>query len=185
VSIGSAIQFAATLHLGLALPNLLIAEQNMVEGNPLGEPLLKAPMPQPEGAIWPRRSDLGSGSSWMKQLSGAWPRRLWVHDRPPGGKLPLSPRGNRHRSRHRFRFASEGCAGLLLATSRNMDGLATVACEFGSRAVHLVGTGCDSHKDEARTFIYVFEWSVVDRDRPALLQQQALLADTRLWQIPS
>jgi D-galactarolactone cycloisomerase len=48
VSIGSGVQFAATLHLGLALPNLLIAEQNMVEGNPLGDPLLKVPMPQPE-----------------------------------------------------------------------------------------------------------------------------------------
>jgi D-galactarolactone cycloisomerase len=47
VSIGSGVQFAATLHLGLALPNLLIAEQNMVEGNPLGDPLLKVPMPQP------------------------------------------------------------------------------------------------------------------------------------------
>ncbi len=47
VSIGSAIQFAATLHLGLALPNLLIAEQNMVTGNPLGDPILRRPMPQP------------------------------------------------------------------------------------------------------------------------------------------
>jgi D-galactarolactone cycloisomerase len=48
VSIGSAIQFAATLHLALAVPNLLIAEQNMVDGNPLGDPLLQSPMPQPE-----------------------------------------------------------------------------------------------------------------------------------------
>jgi L-alanine-DL-glutamate epimerase-like enolase superfamily enzyme len=48
VSIGSAVQFAATLHLGLAIPNLLIAEQNMVDGNPLGEPLLLVPMPQPK-----------------------------------------------------------------------------------------------------------------------------------------
>jgi D-galactarolactone cycloisomerase len=48
VSIGSAIQFAATLHLGLAVPNLLIAEQNMVDGNPLGDPLVLAPIPQPE-----------------------------------------------------------------------------------------------------------------------------------------
>lgn len=47
VSIGSAIQFAATLHLALAIPNLLIAEQNMVDGNPLGDPLVKTPVPQP------------------------------------------------------------------------------------------------------------------------------------------
>jgi NAD(P)-dependent dehydrogenase (short-subunit alcohol dehydrogenase family) len=33
-----------------------------------------------------------------------------------------------------LRFASEGCAGLLLATSRNMDGLAAVASEIGSPA---------------------------------------------------
>ncbi len=32
------------------------------------------------------------------------------------------------------RFAREGCAGLLVATSRNMDGLANVASEIGSRA---------------------------------------------------
>src|SRR6266567_7719471 len=32
------------------------------------------------------------------------------------------------------RFAREGCAVLLLATSRNMDGLANVASEIGSRA---------------------------------------------------
>jgi hypothetical protein len=49
--------------------------------------------------------------------------------------------------------------------------------------VHLVGTGRDSHKDEARTFIELIEWSVVDRNRPTLLQQQTWLADTRLWQI--
>jgi len=59
VSIGSGVQFAATLHLGLALPNLLIAEQNMVEGNPLGDPLLKVPMPQPEGGYL--ASPAGSG----------------------------------------------------------------------------------------------------------------------------
>jgi D-arabinonate dehydratase/D-galactarolactone cycloisomerase len=47
VSIGSAIQFAATLHLARATPNLLIAEQNMVEGNPLGDPLVSAPVPRP------------------------------------------------------------------------------------------------------------------------------------------
>jgi D-arabinonate dehydratase/D-galactarolactone cycloisomerase len=49
VSIGSAIQFAATLHLALATPNLLIAEQNMVEGNPLGDPLVTTPVPRPRG----------------------------------------------------------------------------------------------------------------------------------------
>jgi len=54
VSIGSAIQFAATLHLGLAMPNLLIAEQNMVDGNPLGDPLLESPIPQPrDGYLYP------------------------------------------------------------------------------------------------------------------------------------
>ncbi len=47
VSIGSAVHFAATLQLGLALPNLLTAEQNMVDGNPLGDPLLATPMPRP------------------------------------------------------------------------------------------------------------------------------------------
>jgi D-galactarolactone cycloisomerase len=54
VSIGSAIQFAATLHLALAVPNLLIAEQNMVNGNPLGDPLVKTPLPQPtDGYLQP------------------------------------------------------------------------------------------------------------------------------------
>lgn len=54
VSIGSAIQFAATLHLALATPNLLIAEQNMVDGNPLGDALLKSTMPRPQdGYLYP------------------------------------------------------------------------------------------------------------------------------------
>jgi L-alanine-DL-glutamate epimerase-like enolase superfamily enzyme len=72
VSIGSAIQFAATLHPGLALPNLLIAEQNMVDGNPLGEPLLKAPMPQPEGGYL--AAPVGSGLG--VQLDEAAIRRM-------------------------------------------------------------------------------------------------------------
>jgi D-arabinonate dehydratase/D-galactarolactone cycloisomerase len=72
VSIGSAIQFAATLHLGLALPNLLIAEQNMVDGNPLGEPLLKVPMPQPEGGYL--AAPVGSGLG--VQLDEAALRRM-------------------------------------------------------------------------------------------------------------
>jgi D-galactarolactone cycloisomerase len=46
VSIGSAVHFAATLQLGLALPNLLIAEQ-WVGDNPIGEAILSAPMPKP------------------------------------------------------------------------------------------------------------------------------------------
>jgi D-arabinonate dehydratase/D-galactarolactone cycloisomerase len=72
VSIGSAIQFAATLHLGLSLPNLLIAEQNMVDGNPLGEPLLKVPMPQPEGGYL--AAPVGSGLG--VQLDEAALRRM-------------------------------------------------------------------------------------------------------------
>lgn len=52
VSIGSAVHFAATLHLGVALPNLLIAEQNMVDGNPLGDALLHTPIARPvEGYV--------------------------------------------------------------------------------------------------------------------------------------
>jgi len=47
VSIGSAVHFAATLQLALAVPNLLTAEQNMVDGNPLGDPLLLRPLPAP------------------------------------------------------------------------------------------------------------------------------------------
>jgi D-galactarolactone cycloisomerase len=46
VSIGSAIQFAATLQLGAALPNLLIAEHWIGE-NPLGDRVLRAAMSQP------------------------------------------------------------------------------------------------------------------------------------------
>lgn len=46
VSIGSAVQFAATLQLGLALPNLLIAEHWIGE-NPIGDQILTAPMPKP------------------------------------------------------------------------------------------------------------------------------------------
>jgi D-galactarolactone cycloisomerase len=46
VSIGSAVHFAATLQLGLALPNLLIAE-HWVGANPLGNAILATPMPQP------------------------------------------------------------------------------------------------------------------------------------------
>ena len=62
----------ATLHLGLALPNLLIAEQNMVDGNPLGEPLLMAPMPQPEGGYL--AAPVGSGLG--VQLDEAAVRRM-------------------------------------------------------------------------------------------------------------
>jgi D-galactarolactone cycloisomerase len=47
VSIGSAIHFAATAQLALALPNLLIAE-HWIGDNPMGDAILKAPMPQPE-----------------------------------------------------------------------------------------------------------------------------------------
>ena len=47
VSIGSAIQFAATSQLALALPNLLIAE-HWIGDNPLGDAILTEPMPQPE-----------------------------------------------------------------------------------------------------------------------------------------
>jgi D-galactarolactone cycloisomerase len=72
VSIGSGIQFAATLHLCLALPNLLIAEHNMVDGNPLGEPLLKAPMPQPDDGYLAALTGSGLGV----QLDEAAIRRL-------------------------------------------------------------------------------------------------------------
>jgi D-galactarolactone cycloisomerase len=72
VSIGSGIQFAATLQLGLALPNLLIAEHNMVEGNPLGEPLLKAPMPQPQDGYLAAPTGPGLGV----QLDEAAVRRM-------------------------------------------------------------------------------------------------------------
>lgn len=47
VSIGSAIQFAATAQLALAIPNLLIAE-HWIGDNPLGDAILREPMPQPE-----------------------------------------------------------------------------------------------------------------------------------------
>jgi D-arabinonate dehydratase/D-galactarolactone cycloisomerase len=46
VSIGSAIHFAATSQLALALPNLIIAEHWIGE-NPLGDAILSTPMPQP------------------------------------------------------------------------------------------------------------------------------------------
>jgi D-galactarolactone cycloisomerase len=72
VSIGSAIQFAATLHLGVAIPNLLIAEHNMVDGNPLGEPLLESPMPQPEDGYL--RAPTGAGLG--VQLDESAVRRL-------------------------------------------------------------------------------------------------------------
>jgi D-arabinonate dehydratase/D-galactarolactone cycloisomerase len=53
VSIGSAVHFAATLQLGLALPNLIIAEHWIGE-NPIGDAILAAPMPQPiDGYITP------------------------------------------------------------------------------------------------------------------------------------
>jgi D-galactarolactone cycloisomerase len=72
VSIGSAIQFAATLHLGLAMPNLLIAEQNMVDGNPLGDPLLESPIPQPrDGYLYPL-----SGSGLGVRLNESAVRRM-------------------------------------------------------------------------------------------------------------
>jgi D-arabinonate dehydratase/D-galactarolactone cycloisomerase len=47
VSIGSAIHFAATSQLALALPNLLIAE-HWIGDNPLGDAILSVPMPQPQ-----------------------------------------------------------------------------------------------------------------------------------------
>jgi D-arabinonate dehydratase/D-galactarolactone cycloisomerase len=47
VSIGSAIHFAATAQLALALPNLLIAE-HWIGDNPMGDAILTEPMPQPE-----------------------------------------------------------------------------------------------------------------------------------------
>jgi D-galactarolactone cycloisomerase len=72
VSIGSAVQFAATLHLGLAMPNLLIAEQNMVDGNPLGDPLLESPIPQPhDGYLYPL-----SGSGLGVRLNESAVRRM-------------------------------------------------------------------------------------------------------------
>ncbi len=46
VSIGSAVHFAATLQLGLALPNLIIAEHWIGE-NPIGDAILATPMPTP------------------------------------------------------------------------------------------------------------------------------------------
>lgn len=46
VSIGSAVHFAATLQLGLALPNLIIAEHWIGE-NPIGDAILSTPMPLP------------------------------------------------------------------------------------------------------------------------------------------
>lgn len=46
VSIGSAIHFAATTQLALALPNLLIAE-HWIGDNPLGDAILVEPMTQP------------------------------------------------------------------------------------------------------------------------------------------
>ena len=53
VSIGSAVHFAATPQLGLALPNLLIAE-HWIGDNPIGDAILAAPMPQPvDGYITP------------------------------------------------------------------------------------------------------------------------------------
>jgi D-arabinonate dehydratase/D-galactarolactone cycloisomerase len=53
VSIGSAIQFAATLQLALAVPNLLIAEHWIGE-NPIGDQILDSPMPQPvDGYVIP------------------------------------------------------------------------------------------------------------------------------------
>jgi D-galactarolactone cycloisomerase len=46
VSIGSAIQFAATFQLAAALPNLLIAE-HWIGDNPIGDAILKAPLAGP------------------------------------------------------------------------------------------------------------------------------------------
>ena len=43
VSIGSAIQFAATFQLAAALPNLLIAE-HWIGDNPIGDAILKTPL---------------------------------------------------------------------------------------------------------------------------------------------
>jgi D-arabinonate dehydratase/D-galactarolactone cycloisomerase len=48
VSIGSAIHFAATAQLAVALPNLLIAE-HWIGDNPLGDAILTEPMAQPKG----------------------------------------------------------------------------------------------------------------------------------------
>jgi len=46
VSIGSAVHLAATLHLGLALPNLLIAE-HWIGTNPIGDAILRTPLSRP------------------------------------------------------------------------------------------------------------------------------------------
>ena len=61
VSIGSAVHFAATSQLALALPNLLIAE-HWIGDNPLGDAILTEPMAQPqEGylAVSPSAPGLG------------------------------------------------------------------------------------------------------------------------------
>ncbi|MGH2533149.1 MAG: mandelate racemase/muconate lactonizing enzyme family protein [Thermomicrobiales bacterium] len=51
VSIGSAVHFAATLQLALALPNLFIAE-HWIGDNPIGDQILTKPMPAPvEGYV--------------------------------------------------------------------------------------------------------------------------------------
>ncbi|MHB8620048.1 MAG: mandelate racemase/muconate lactonizing enzyme family protein [Chloroflexota bacterium] len=60
VSIGSAVQFAATLQLGLALPNLLIAE-HWIGDNPIGDAILRRPMPLPVGGYITPPSGPGLG----------------------------------------------------------------------------------------------------------------------------
>ena len=60
VSIGSAVQFAATLQLGLALPNLLIAE-HWIGDNPIGDAILTTPMPKPEAGYIAAPSGPGLG----------------------------------------------------------------------------------------------------------------------------
>jgi D-galactarolactone cycloisomerase len=76
VSIGSAVHFAATLQLGLALPNLIIAEHWIGE-NPIGDAILAAPMPQPDDGYITPPSGPGLGIT----VDEAAVRRLAAGDR--------------------------------------------------------------------------------------------------------
>ena len=73
VSIGSAIQFAATAQLALAIPNLLIAE-HWIGDNPLGDAILHEPMPQPEDGYVSVASGPGLGiqidEAAVRELAG-------------------------------------------------------------------------------------------------------------------
>ena len=74
VSIGSAIQFAATAQLALAIPNLLIAE-HWIGDNPLGDAILREPMPQPVDGYVAVASGPGLGiridEAAVRDLAGA------------------------------------------------------------------------------------------------------------------